>query len=70
MSQQSIDQTAHLLHSWFFGMYSALKKWISKEIIDFDPFDDEVIVANQVLEQFLNLKNDQAFVIAPNAIHN
>jgi hypothetical protein len=70
MSQQFIDQTAHSSQNWFFGMYSALKKWIAKEIIDFDPFDDEVIVASEVLEQFLNIKNDQPCIIAPTAVNN
>jgi hypothetical protein len=51
MSQQLIDRKALSSSNWFFGIYASLQKWISKEIIDFDPFDDEVIVAQELVDQ-------------------
>lgn len=52
MSQQSKNQESHLTSTWVLGIYKSFQSWFSKEIIDFDPFDDEAIVTQQVLEQF------------------
>jgi hypothetical protein len=52
MSQQSTNQESRSSSIWVLGLYNSFQNWLSKEIIDFDPFDDEAIVTQQVLEQF------------------
>jgi hypothetical protein len=52
MSQQPIKQTSSSSSIWGLGIYKSFQNWFSKEIIDFDPFDDEAIVTQQLLEQF------------------
>jgi hypothetical protein len=52
MSQQSTNQESRSSSIWALGIYNSFQNWFSKEIIDFDPFDDEAIVTQQVLEQF------------------
>jgi hypothetical protein len=59
MSQQSTNQESRLSSIWALGIYNSFRNWLSKEIIDFDPFDDEAIITQQVLEQF---KQAQAVV--------
>jgi hypothetical protein len=52
MSQQSTNQESHSSSIWALSIYNSFQNWFSREIIDFDPFDDEAIVTQQVLEQF------------------
>ena len=52
MSQQLKSQKAPSPTNCFLCIYDSIQKWISKEIIDFDPFDDEGIVAQELIEQF------------------
>jgi hypothetical protein len=52
MSQQLISPKVYSSTHRFFRIYDSIRKWIAKEIIDFDPFDDEIIVAQELLEQF------------------
>lgn len=70
MSQQIEDRKVDSSPNGFFGIYNLLKTWIAKEIIDFDPFDDEGIVSHQLIEQLLMLRNDPEFVIVPDAINS
>jgi hypothetical protein len=68
MSQQFTNQKAPASQNWFLGLYNALKTWVSKEIIDFDPFDDEGVLTHQLFEQLLKRQNDPEFVIASDTI--
>ncbi len=52
MYQQFAKQEVHASTNRFFRIYDSVQKWISKEIIDFDPFDDEVMVTQELIEQF------------------
>jgi hypothetical protein len=52
MYQQFAKQEVHTSTNRFFRIYDSVQKWISKEIIDFDPFDDEVMVTQELIEQF------------------
>jgi hypothetical protein len=68
MSQQITTQTAPTSQNWFVGIYNVFKTWVSNEIIDFDPFDEESVVTHQLFEQLLKLQNDPALAIIPDAI--
>jgi hypothetical protein len=56
MYQQISHQKLFLFTNQFFRILNSIQKWIAKEIIDFDPFDDEVIVAQELIEQFRQSK--------------
>jgi hypothetical protein len=38
-----MNQTAIRLTACLYYIYGSIQKWIAKEIIDFDPFEDETI---------------------------
>ena len=52
MSQQPTNHDTSSSSGWILNIYNAFQNWISREIIDFDPCDNEAIVVQQVLEQF------------------
>jgi hypothetical protein len=52
MFQPLNNQQTPSTPSLFSSICNALQNWIAKEIIDFDPFDDELIVAQGLIEQF------------------
>jgi hypothetical protein len=52
MFQPLNNQQTHSTPSLLSIIYNALQNWIAKEIIDFDPFDYEVVVLQDVTEQF------------------
>jgi hypothetical protein len=52
MFQPLNNQQAHSKPSLFSSICNALQHWIAKEIIDFDPFDYEVVVLQDGVEQF------------------
>jgi hypothetical protein len=43
VSQNLMNQTAIRLTACLYSIYDSIQKWIAKEIIDFDPFEDEAI---------------------------
>ncbi|WP_404790726.1 hypothetical protein [Altericista sp. CCNU0014] len=51
MSQQSPDSQEYSSSSWLLKIRNSFQNWISKEIIDFDPFDCEALVTQQILDQ-------------------
>jgi hypothetical protein len=60
MFQQLINQQLYSKPSWFFIIYNSLQQWISKEIIDFDPFDYEVIAAQELIDQLQQTQSTKA----------
>jgi hypothetical protein len=52
MFQLLNNHQAHSKPSLFSSIGSALQHWIAKEIIDFDPFDHEVVVLQDGIQQF------------------
>jgi hypothetical protein len=55
MVQPLNNQQTPSTPSLFSSIYNALQNWVAKEIIDFDPFDYEVVELQDVIEN-LQLK--------------
>ncbi|HEY9824764.1 MAG TPA: hypothetical protein V6D19_04900 [Stenomitos sp.] len=64
MSQQDQEYRETWLPGFLMGIYRGFEQWVSREIIDFDPWDNEALVAEQLLEQFLNAPSEPELQLA------
>jgi hypothetical protein len=58
MLKQLLHQESNLSSNWLHSAYAFLRKWFIKEIIDFDPVDNEVVTDQRIMDQY---KRAQSF---------
>ncbi|HEY9824018.1 MAG TPA: hypothetical protein V6D19_01110 [Stenomitos sp.] len=63
MLNQRLDHRVPHSTSWFQPFRNALERWVRREIIADDPYDEEQEAAQKLYEQFLLLQNSTLSMI-------